>query len=464
MAPKSRRMIATTDAPPAVGSSSNAKDARGSSSKNKRKGAGKKRALDQDTAARRPRVLAEGQRGEEAGAAAVTISSEPRLRESGWTDFGLATANAAHEPHIDDDFAMERANIGSYTSDEWEEDNANSDTDGDHTDSSDDDDPKSQVDRLIEKGTLMYMDAENSALSSEDESDDDDDSDFDDSESDITDVSPLVSAAASPLGMSPVLPRRYFSTSPLALHDNREINCGFLRDTENPFNWDNLNGATTHEAAEDEEATYPPVEPQCDNRDKDAINMDLLLQAVMELESRNKINLNHQKSSGLPNQLNDPVFIDPIRDNPHTSHLRRNYLRRKNMSFSNEEVRKIDRENKILLKKIMAAHNRSHTGTPNPPHHHTPHHRHHKSSNSSVNRKKDEDKIRRENLILLRKIQEARPSRDLSSSGSSFASHQICSPSSRSLRSPTGSCGASMRSISQSPHVNVSTARKETAL
>lgn len=314
----------------------------------------------------RTSVLTEGQRAEVATPEAAAISCEPKLIKSGWIGPSLAAASEAPDKHT----AMERAEFSPYTSDEWEID---SDTSGDHTDSSDDDDPKSQVDRLIERGTLMYMDDENSALSSEEDSDDDYDS-----ESDITDVSPL----ASPLGLSPVLPRRHLATSPLALHNNRglsDFECG-----PNPMCWTNPH----HDFNDGQRST------------ENSFSMDPLFRAVMELkENRNqtKFNLNHC-NSGLPPQSSDhQMFIHPIRDNPHHFHLRKTDSGRKNMSFTNEQVRKIDRDNKILLKKIMAAQHRTQPTVTSPQI--AMEHGYNKPSNSAVNRKKGEEKIRRENLV-----------------------------------------------------------------
>ncbi|KAF0294746.1 Cilia- and flagella-associated protein 97 [Amphibalanus amphitrite] len=72
---------------------------------------------------------------------------------------------------------------------------------------------------------------------------------------------------------------------------------------------------------------------------------------------------------------------------------------RKNMSFTNEEVREIDRNNRILLNKIVAQQRR-------PPARPSPVPGGGKSRGT-------QDQIRRENMILLRKIRTARPSRSV---------------------------------------------------
>ncbi|KAK4301614.1 hypothetical protein Pmani_026254 [Petrolisthes manimaculis] len=397
--------------------------------------------------------------------------------------------------------------LNPYSSDEWDESDL-SDTDGDHSDSSDDDDPKSQVDRLIDQVTLVYLDGENSNLSSETESSDESDYDDSDSDSDITDVSPLISATASPLGLSPVLPRRALGTSPLALHDNRDLST---------FDYPSVNGSG-----------YPPhthpVHPSHGSSGDNSTDMSGLLKAVVELEKKkqqrrkqgghrtrsessyhhhhhhhhnNTHNNHHQhyndrltttttteSSSRDDNRLNgtttttnnhhhhrsSPISIHPIDASPHHRHLRRpsnnHHQRRKNMSFTNEEVRRIDRDNQILLQKIVSAHSKSNNRSQ--AHHHHHHHHHasnnrsvHRPANATVSRRREDERIRRDNMILLRKIQEAKPSREVASfrSPRHRASPGLRPPS--SLPPPTpGSCGA----LARSGHAATPTPRKETAL
>ncbi|KAK7065348.1 hypothetical protein SK128_015666 [Halocaridina rubra] len=377
---------------------------------------------------------------------------------------GSTSSLEAHDPYpIEGDnvdeargAVMEHVDPHPYSSDEWEESDL-SDSDGDdHSDSSDDDDPKSQVDRLIERGTLIYMDGENSNLSSETESSDYDDSD---SESDITDVSPLISATASPLGLSPVLPRRTLGTSPLALHNNR----GLVVDRYMPEITSNDQGYDS--------------QPQCNgsshSNSDDSTDMTLLLKAVVELEKKQKRHQqnnhnisnehynnrhhhhhkNYENSRHHQNNLHNhqhhqptsPVTIHPIDASPHHRHLRRaaHSHRRKNMSFSNDEVRRIDRENQILLHKIVSAHTRTNNQSSSNQNNRSVQ----RPANSTVNRKREEEKIRRENVILLRKIQEAKPSRDITASRSPrHRTAQGVRPPS-SLPATPGSCGASAGTI-----------------
>ncbi|PRD29282.1 UNVERIFIED_CONTAM: cfap97 [Trichonephila clavipes] len=80
---------------------------------------------------------------------------------------------------------------------------------------------------------------------------------------------------------------------------------------------------------------------------------------------------------------------------------------RKNFSFSNVEVRKIDHDNQILLKKIMAQQNRpksSHLVSSQV------------RSSSAVNRQKHQRQIEIENLALLKRLESTKASRNLSRS------------------------------------------------
>jgi len=65
------------------------------------------------------------------------------------------------------------------------------------------------------------------------------------------------------------------------------------------------------------------------------------------------------------------------------------------MSFTNEEVRIINRDNNIILDKLLAVHTR-------PERKHSHHHaakNANKPSNASVNRRKQEQGIQKENLV-----------------------------------------------------------------
>ncbi|KAI4490345.1 hypothetical protein M0802_010722 [Mischocyttarus mexicanus] len=75
--------------------------------------------------------------------------------------------------------------------------------------------------------------------------------------------------------------------------------------------------------------------------------------------------------------------------------------KRKNMSFTDDEIRKIEHENELLLRKIMAQHQPRdkvlRKGV-------LP-----KTSSSAINRKRLQKKIEGDNMVLLRRIQQAKP-------------------------------------------------------
>lgn len=76
---------------------------------------------------------------------------------------------------------------------------------------------------------------------------------------------------------------------------------------------------------------------------------------------------------------------------------------RKNMSFSNEEVRTIDRENKRLLSEIINKKPTTSCRTNNQ-----------KQSPSAINRLKRQKEIERENLRFLQKLQSVKPTKTIS--------------------------------------------------
>lgn len=81
--------------------------------------------------------------------------------------------------------------------------------------------------------------------------------------------------------------------------------------------------------------------------------------------------------------------------------VRSRRCRRWNMSFTDEEMRKIERENELLLRKIMAQQKPRHKilgeNTVQS-----------RTSSSAINRKKLQKKIENDNVLLLRRIQQAK--------------------------------------------------------
>ncbi|XP_069679432.1 cilia- and flagella-associated protein 97-like [Periplaneta americana] len=91
-----------------------------------------------------------------------------------------------------------------------------------------------------------------------------------------------------------------------------------------------------------------------------------------------------------------------------SSTIQKNGVRRKNMSFTNEECRKIKRENEILIKKLegLSKLRPKQTVAVNQP----------RLSSSAINRRKQQAQIERDNMILLKKIEQAKPTTRITSS------------------------------------------------
>jgi len=274
-----------------------------------------------------------------------------------------------------------------YSSDnDWEAtSDHHSDTDADHSDSSDDDNPTSQVDRMINNGASMLMDGEVSDLS-EDDTDDEDELSTD-SESDITDVSPLVSNAASPLGLSPVMSRRnLFATSraPFSRH----------------YSHRGHDGDDEADALHDIPAEFDAKSPKMSFVVQELLKLTMN-QKKSPVEDEQGEQLLLQQSSNRRRRSYKHELSPSLSANPHHRHLRRGS--RKNLSFSNEEVRVINRDNAVLLEKLMAVNGREEPC-------HSPV-KAARPANATVNRRKQEEAIRRDNMALLRRLDEARPSR-----------------------------------------------------
>jgi len=333
----------------------------------------------------------------------------------------------------------DRSRSPCYSSDnDWEASDHHSDTDADHSDSSDDDNPTSQVDRMIERGTRLIMDGENSALSSE--TDDTDDDDFsEDSESDITDVSPLVSNTASPLGLSPVMSRRNLLSTPVVRapflrHYSHKGHDGDIEDEGDEDrirrkSWNHGEMYLQHDLVPHTHSGFDAKSPK----------MSFVVQELLKLtmESQNRKKKFSTDFTGGAAEVEDPMLLNgregdlqqfsrsrssrkdrrrssgsehkykhqlspSLSANPHHRHLRKGG-RRKNMSFTNEEVRVINRDNSILLEKLLAVDGRD--PTPASPA------RTVRPANATVNRKRAEDIIRKDNQALLRRLSEVRPSK-----------------------------------------------------
>lgn len=131
---------------------------------------------------------------------------------------------------------------------------------------------------------------------------------------------------------------------------------------------------------------------------------------------------------------------------------------KKNMSFSNEQVRQIDHENQRLLKRILVQQHRpktrSVTPTLNLP-------------SSAINRQKQQRQIELENLAFLKRLESAKPSRNLCRSyllkdyEKRTSSRSSTRPSSAtSLSTMSSRSGTSSRCTSQSSAQKVSPIKK----
>ncbi|KAF2359000.1 Hemingway/KIAA1430 [Trinorchestia longiramus] len=379
--------------------------------------------------------------------------------EGGCAKFNLATEMERVNPDI-----CTYGRSGSpYLSSEndWEASD-HSDTDADHSDSSDDDNPTSQVDRMIERGARLIMDGENSNLSSEtdDTDDSDDDGEFD-YDSDITDVSPLVSTSVSPFSFSPVLKRKNLPSAssvkpPFMRYYSHRGHDGDVEDEiEDEYHHNQ------HQYAKHEYSSNDVYGRDCASG-VDA-DMSLVVQALLKIGLESRANgTENEKSDSLQEldnhnlpALGSSSHLDPIQSNPHHRHLRKNsHPRRKNMSFTNEEVRIINRDNSIILEKLLAVSKRSEKS----PHSHAGVKQYcSKPSNSAVTRRKQEEGIKKENLAILRRIQEVKPSRSVTTSASTHppsrhhhhhhrsGHHHHHRSHHNALSSPVRSCSATAR-------------------
>uniref|UniRef100_A0A2R5L4H6 Cilia- and flagella-associated protein 97 n=1 Tax=Ornithodoros turicata TaxID=34597 RepID=A0A2R5L4H6_9ACAR len=174
-------------------------------------------------------------------------------------------------------------------------------------------------------------------------------------------------------------------------------------------------------------------------KQEDSVDLRLLVDAIRQLEA-------HQcdQTSSVRTRRCEPSSVAKGR---------------KNMSFTNEEVQNIDRENQRLLKRILAQQNRPKpkfdTRTPS------------RLAPSAINRQRQQRQIEVENLALLKRIESAKPSLDMvpasqavcaefggalpraRSHSLSLTRHRLASPSAAST---TGKSVASLSGVSHFPH------------
>ncbi|XP_077558861.1 uncharacterized protein LOC144174199 [Haemaphysalis longicornis] len=125
------------------------------------------------------------------------------------------------------------------------------------------------------------------------------------------------------------------------------------------------------------------------NQPRDSVDLQLLVDAIRRLEA-------HQCEQGQASRARKEAVASNLAKG------------RKNMSFSNEEVQRIDRENQRLLKRILAQQNRPRpkfdSRTPS------------RLAPSAINRQRQQRQIEVENLALLKRIESAKPSREVAPS------------------------------------------------
>ncbi|XP_064636868.1 cilia- and flagella-associated protein 97-like isoform X2 [Lineus longissimus] len=124
--------------------------------------------------------------------------------------------------------------------------------------------------------------------------------------------------------------------------------------------------------------------------DREDIDFDLLMQAVIEMDK------DRMRSGPSGKKV---MFIPP--------HIRKKI--EKNYSFASDKISDIDRENQRLLQEIMRQNQgRGTRGSGNEPT------RNQRMSHSAVNRRREQRRVEEENLKILNRLQQVKPSKGLS--------------------------------------------------
>lgn len=197
----------------------------------------------------------------------------------------------------------------------------------------------------------------------------------------ITDVTPL----HSPYMCDSPVPTNKLSRSKLALPESSNVNgIGKAESSSGSDSDESAFGAKRKGSVK----FAGKVRLGAGKQQKDSVDIQLLVDAIRQLEAH---------------QCDQPSAVRTRRCDPPSM-----AKGRKNMSFTNEEVQKIDRENQRLLKRILAQQNRPKpkfdTRTPS------------RLAPSAINRQRQQRQIEVENLALLKRIESAKPSRDVGSS------------------------------------------------
>ncbi|CAG0915931.1 unnamed protein product [Notodromas monacha] len=157
----------------------------------------------------------------------------------------------------------------------------------------------------------------------------------------------------------------------------------------------------------------------------------------LESESEEDSDANRVSRDPLSNMKSLTDTLNQIETKRHHRHLTPTpkRTRRFNMSFSNDEVVRIDRDNQILLRKILQCHNRPASLPVRAATRALTRSANSLSTSKAVTKAKEQRRIDYENFILLKKIQSARPSSEIEESlrrGASSRSNGIRSGSSHS--------------------------------
>uniref|UniRef100_A0A131XX65 Cilia- and flagella-associated protein 97 n=1 Tax=Ixodes ricinus TaxID=34613 RepID=A0A131XX65_IXORI len=218
----------------------------------------------------------------------------------------------------------------------------------------------------------------------------------------ITDVTPL----HSPYMCDSPIPTRKLPRSKLTLPESILLSNGCARaeDTSSGSDSDNSGSFAGTRRKTSVKLASGKVRLGAANKHRqqsDAVDLQLLVDAIRRLEA-------HQCEQGHSSRTRKSGGGGDEGQSSSTTSSSSLAKNRKNMSFSNEEVQRIDRENQRLLKRILAQQNR-----PRPKFDARSQSR---LAPSAINRQRQQRQIEVENLALFKRIESAKPSREVTSS------------------------------------------------
>lgn len=210
----------------------------------------------------------------------------------------------------------------------------------------------------------------------------------------ITDVTPL----HSPYMCDSPIPMRKLPRSKLTLPESSLLSNGCARADDTSSGSDSDNSGSFAGTRRKIKLAGGKVRLGKHRQQSDAVDLQLLVDAIRRLEA-------HQCDQGHSSRTRKSGGGEGQSSSSTSSSLSKS---RKNMSFSNEEVQRIDRENQRLLKRILAQQNR-----PRPKFDARSQSR---LAPSAINRQRQQRQIEVENLALFKRIESAKPSREVTSS------------------------------------------------